>query len=77
MNFFFHFFQLTWERQRLQYAGRVKTIIDTLRANGIEFMSHVSARPPRPANPIVSAACSWVPEIEEALAEDKKGLDNK
>merc|ERR1712070_905227 len=69
--------QLTWERQRLQYAGRVKTIIDTLRANGIEFMSHVSARPPRPANPIVSAACSWVPEIEEALAEDKKGLDNK
>merc|ERR1712070_620441 len=62
--------QLTFERQRLKYMGRVKVIIDTLRENGIEFMSHVSARPPRPASPVVSAACSWVSELEESVAKE-------
>lgn len=36
--------QITFERGRLQYAGKVKAIVDTLAENGIEFVKHAKSR---------------------------------
>lgn len=38
--------QLTWERGTVRFAGKVRTVIQTLRENGIEFVQHAQRRPP-------------------------------
>jgi large subunit ribosomal protein L18 len=37
--------QLTWERGKQRYDGKVKVVVDTLREHGIEFVQHALKRP--------------------------------
>lgn len=37
--------QITWERNGMKYAGKVKVIIETLREHGMEFVQHAFKRP--------------------------------
>ena len=39
--------QLTWERGKQRYDGKVKVIIDALREHGMEFVQHANKRSPR------------------------------
>ncbi len=36
--------QLTYERGRQRYEGKVKAVIDTLREHGIEFVQHAGSK---------------------------------
>ena len=39
--------QMTWERHQQRYMGKTKVIIDTLREQGIQFVSRVDCRTAR------------------------------
>lgn len=39
--------QLTWERGKQRYEGKVKVVIDTLQQHGLEFVQYANKHPPR------------------------------
>ena len=39
--------QLTYERGKQRYTGKVKVVLDTLREHGIEFIQYADKRPVR------------------------------
>jgi large subunit ribosomal protein L18 len=39
--------QITYERGSQRYVGKVKAVVDTLRANGVEFVQHARKRAPQ------------------------------
>ena len=41
--------QLTYERGKQRYEGKVKVVLDTLRRHGIDFVQHANKRSPRNA----------------------------
>ena len=58
--------QITFERGYLKYHGRVKAIIDTLRNNGIEFVSHAKSRGPGEPTPYATPESDPAPRTEAA-----------
>ena len=57
--------QVTYERGVQRYDGKVKTVIETLREHGMEFIQYAGKRPPRRP---------WDGKINQAVPPGPRGL---
>ena len=65
--------QITWERGQQRYTGKTKVIVDTLREQGIQFVSSVQSKAARGAPAGAGAAESGTEDVEEMQRRKARG----